>query len=100
MTTAIFTSPRYLLSKYGFRYLYFFWAYFRARASTQVEELSMFFCLWAALFCYVSVRGCRHERVRATCTAFDAASMAWRAAFDCSMPLKIFVDNWVSGFVR
>ena len=45
----------------------------------------MFFCLWAALFCYVSVRGCRHERVRATCTAFDAASMAWRAlAFDCS----------------
>ena len=36
----------------------------------------MFFCLWAALFCYVSVRGCRHELVRATCTAFDAASMA------------------------
>ena len=49
MTTAIFTSPRYLLSKYGFRYRYFFWAYFRARASTQVEELSMFFGLWAAL---------------------------------------------------
>ena len=32
----------------------------------------MFFCLWAALFCYVSVRGCRNERVRAKCTAFNA----------------------------
>ena len=47
MTMAILTKPRYLLSKYGFRYLYFFWAYFRARASTQVELLSMFF--WCGL---------------------------------------------------
>ena len=55
----------------------------------------MFFCLWAALFCYVSVRGCRHERVRATCTAFDAASMAWRAACFRLLATKNFVDNWV-----
>ena len=56
----------------------------------------MFFCLWAALFCYVSVRGCRNERVRATCTAFDDASMAWRAAcFRLLDATKNFVDNWV-----